>query len=614
MIIGTAGHIDHGKTSLVRALTGVDTDRLPEEKRRGITIELGFAPLALDHAETVGIVDVPGHEAFIRTMLAGATGVDLGLLVIAADEGVMPQTREHLAILTLLGVTNGVVALTKRDLVQDDDWMALVHDDVATLLRGSPLEGAPVVETSVTSGDGVEMLRSVLRERVLAIPERARDDLFRMPIDRAFTVKGTGTVVTGTVWSGSVSAETHLRLFPLDQPVRARGFESHGAQRSTIAPGHRAAIALAGVDLAEVARGAMLVEDAAWVATRVLRADVALLPGVERPLRPREWVRLHLGTSEVGARVVALGGALEGGERRGVRVVLDAPMVARAGDRFVIRRTSPPATIGGGVILDPSPPRRRARPWPPSLSAIERLGLLVDESGNEGLAEETLCVRLGLRVSDSAHTVDVSGDLVRVAGRVFRRATLEAGVRRVEEAVASYHRDHPLEEWASVSWIRATVPIGDVLSQESLHRAVTNGVLEQGAGGVRRVGWSLNLSPTAQAFRGWLVERLALSGNEPPSVLELRGEREGNDPVPLLRILEREGLVVQVEPDRYYAVDVVTELVRRLRSGMIGGRPYSPGELRELLGTSRKYLIPFLEYCDRQRITERGISGRVLGQ
>ena len=312
MIIGTAGHIDHGKTSLVRALTGVDTDRLPEEKRRGITIELGFAPLALDHAATVGIVDVPGHEAFIRTMLAGATGVDLGLLVIAADEGVMPQTREHLAILTLLGVTNGVVALTKRDLVQDDDWMALVHDDVATLLRGSPLEGAPVVETSVTSGDGVEMLRSVLRERVLAIPERARDDLFRMPIDRAFTVKGTGTVVTGTVWSGSVAAETHLRLFPLDQPVRARGFESHGAQRSTIAPGHRAAIALAGVDLADVARGAMLVEDAAWVATRVLRADVALLPGVERPLRPREWVRLHLGTSDVGARVVALGGRWKG--------------------------------------------------------------------------------------------------------------------------------------------------------------------------------------------------------------------------------------------------------------------------------------------------------------
>ncbi|MDP1858808.1 MAG: selenocysteine-specific translation elongation factor [Gemmatimonadaceae bacterium] len=613
MIIGTAGHIDHGKTSLVRALTGVDTDRLPEEKRRGITIELGFAPLALDHASTVGIVDVPGHEAFIRTMLAGATGVDLGLLVIAADEGVMPQTREHLAILTLLGVTNGVVALTKRDLVQDDDWMALVHDDVATLLRGSPLEGAPVVETSVTSGDGVEMLRSVLRERVLAIPERARDDLFRMPIDRAFTVKGTGTVVTGTVWSGSVSAETHLRLFPLDQPVRARGFESHGAQQSTIAPGYRAAIALAGVDLADVARGAMLVEDAAWVATRVLRADVALLPGVERPLRPREWVRLHLGTSEVGARVVALGGALEGGERRGARVVLDAPLVARAGDRFVIRRTSPPATIGGGVILDPSPPRRRARPWPPGLSAVERLGLLVDESGSEGLAERTLCVRLGLRARDGAHTVDASGDLVRVAGRVFRQSTVEAGVRRVEEAVASYHREHPLEEWASVSWIRATVAIGDVLSQESLHRAVANGVLEQGAGGVRRVGWSLNLSPTAQAFRAWLLDRLALSANEPPSVSELRGEREGNDPVPLLRILEKEGLVVQVEPDRYYAFDVVTELVRRLRSGMLVGRPYLPGELRDILGTSRKYLIPFLEYCDRQRITERGSSGRVLG-
>ncbi|MEO7510697.1 MAG: selenocysteine-specific translation elongation factor, partial [Gemmatimonadaceae bacterium] len=347
MIIGTAGHIDHGKTSLVRALTGVETDRLPEEKRRGITIELGFAPLALGDAGTVGIVDVPGHEAFIRTMLAGATGVDVGLLVIAADEGVMPQTREHLAILSLLGVSRGVVALTKRDAVDDDDWMALVHEDVRALLAGTPLEGCPVVETSVTTGDGVERLREALREQVHATPARAGDDLFRMPIDRAFSVRGTGTVVTGTVWSGSVDASTPLRLFPLDRPVRARGLQSHGAAQPAIAPGNRAAIALAGVDLDDVNRGAMLVQDAAWVASRYWRGEVALLPDVDRAIRPREWVRLHLGTSEVGARLVALGGTVNGSERRGVRIVLDAPLVARAGDRFVIRRASPLATIGG---------------------------------------------------------------------------------------------------------------------------------------------------------------------------------------------------------------------------------------------------------------------------
>ncbi|HUO52808.1 MAG TPA: selenocysteine-specific translation elongation factor, partial [Gemmatimonadaceae bacterium] len=262
MILGTAGHVDHGKTALVKALTGVDTDRLAEEKRRGITIELGFAPLAIG-GRTLGVADVPGHEAFVRTMLAGATGVDLALLVVAADEGVMPQTREHLAILSLLGTRGGVVALTKCDLA-DADWRALVRDDLRALLAGTPLAGAAIVETSALTGAGLDALREAIAAAADALPARDAADHFRLPVDRAFTVKGTGTVVTGTVWSGTLAADGTVRVLPLERDARVRGIETHGAPASAALPGSRAAIALSGVDVGDVARGATLVTGAGW--------------------------------------------------------------------------------------------------------------------------------------------------------------------------------------------------------------------------------------------------------------------------------------------------------------------------------------------------------------
>jgi selenocysteine-specific elongation factor len=349
VILGTAGHIDHGKTSLVRALTGVDTDRLPEEKRRGITIELGFAPLVLDEPEfngTLGVVDVPGHDAFVRTMLAGATGVDLALLVIAADEGVMPQTREHLAILTLLGVRGGAVALTKSDLV-DTDWMALVDDDVRRLLAHSALDGAPIVPCSATTGAGLAELRRALAVAAAAVPARDAGDLTRMPLDRAFSMKGTGTVVTGTLWSGAIDRESTVRLFPSGRTARVRSLQSHGAAVERGFPGTRVAVALAGVDREEVAHGGVLVSaDDPWRESIVLRADVALLDDVKAP-GVRTRLRLHLGTSEVGARLISASGGVGAGAIHPVRVALDHPVVARAGDRFVLRVTSPAMTIGG---------------------------------------------------------------------------------------------------------------------------------------------------------------------------------------------------------------------------------------------------------------------------
>ncbi|MDQ4080436.1 MAG: selenocysteine-specific translation elongation factor, partial [Gemmatimonadota bacterium] len=360
MILGTAGHVDHGKTALVRALTGVDTDRLEEEKRRGITIDLGFAPLRLADDLTLGVVDVPGHEAFVRNMVAGATGIDLALLVVAADEGVMPQTREHLNILRLLGVRGGVVALSKCDLV-DAEWLELVQEDVRGALAGTPLADAPLVPTSVVSGDGIPAVRDAILRVATALPHRESDDLFRMPIDRVFTLKGTGTVVTGTVWSGALARDVMVRVLPQGHVVRVRGLQSHGAPVPTVSTGMRAAIALAGVEVGDLRRGQVLVADEVWSPSAVLLGHVEMLPSARQAVGPRHRLRFHLGTADVGARVIAAGGSLRPGGRDAARIVLDEPVIARAGDRFVLRGETPVVTVGGGVIDDPAPLGRRAR-------------------------------------------------------------------------------------------------------------------------------------------------------------------------------------------------------------------------------------------------------------
>jgi len=376
VILGTAGHIDHGKTTLVHRLTGVDTDRLPEEKRRGITIELGFAPLDLGDAGTIGVVDVPGHEAFVRTMVAGATGVDIALLVVAADEGIMPQTREHVAILDLLGVHTGVIALTKVDLV-DEEWLALVEEEVREA-TGSTLPDAPIVATSAKTGKGVDVLRAALVDVARRVAPRSDDDLFRLPVDRSFSVKGTGTVVTGTVWSGRLDRDESVRILPTNAVARARGIQTHGRAAQAAVPGARTAVALVGVEPADVPRGSVLVNDAAWRTTTLARADVSVLPGVAASLRPRTRVRFHVGTSEVGARVVAR--VVTEGRPFAARLAFDEPVVLRGGDRFVLRTTSPLNTIGGGVITDPYPPRR-PRVWEPGLTPAARLELMVSEAG-----------------------------------------------------------------------------------------------------------------------------------------------------------------------------------------------------------------------------------------
>ena len=462
MILGTAGHIDHGKTALVRALTGVDTDRLPEEKRRGITIELGFAPLRLEGVETIGVVDVPGHEAFVRTMLAGATGVDLALVVIAADEGVMPQTREHLAILQLLGVTRAIVALTKCDLV-DEEWRELVTEDVRALLADTPFAAAPIIPTSAATGEGLDALRAAIVSAAHAVPARAADDLFRMPVDRAFTIKGTGTVVTGTVWSGRLTREATVRVLPSERVVRVRGLQTHGVQVPVAEPGHRTAVALAGIDVSDVGRGSFLVADSAWRPTTVLRAEVVLLDDAPRALRPRTAVRFHIGTADVGARVVVPNGTLAPGDRQFARVMLAEPVVLRAGDRFVLRSASPAATIGGGIVIDPFA-SRRARPWAAASHAPpeQRLMLALDEAGDSGIDTATLPVRLGVAPADVAELVRGT-DTLQLGGRLYAPDIAASLAERLVRLLDEGHRARPLEPGLSLQEVRSRLAVAPEL-------------------------------------------------------------------------------------------------------------------------------------------------------
>ena len=612
MIVGTAGHIDHGKTALVRALTGIDTDRLPEEKRRGITIDLGFAPLDLPNVGVAGVVDVPGHEAFVRTMLAGATGIDLALLVIAADEGVMPQTREHLAILGLLGIRGGVVALTKSDLVEPD-WLDLVRLDVADVLAGTAMADAPMVATSVVTGAGLPALREALAAAAADVSARRDDDVFRMPIDRVFTIRGTGTVITGTVWSGSIGRDDVVRVMPDDKTVRVRGLQAHGTAIDRAKPGTRLAVALAGIDHDALTRGAVLVSEGGWHASRVLRADLTLLGNTVAALSPRASVRFHLGTTEVGARVVTPGGALSPGETKPGRVVLDAPVVVRAGDRFVIRGGSPVSTLGGGVVVDPHPAHRRARPWTAQHDSFDaRLSLALREAGGEGLGIADLPVRLGASPSEVAACLERHKDVLCIGARIFDRAYRDELVSSLAEAVARHHQRNPLDAGVLLQTIRARVVGRSELLDEAVRTAVISGHLETIENGlVRRTGWRPTLSNDQTDLKATLAGALRTAGPEPPSLGELSAAH-GPSVVPIIRMLEREGTIVPVESDRYYDAGALTDLVDRLRNGMIGGREYTPSELRDVIGLSRKYLIPFLEYCDRRGITERRSTGRVL--
>lgn len=616
MIVGTAGHIDHGKTALVRALTGVDTDRLPEEKRRGITIDLGFAPLSLEGVGTVGVVDVPGHEDFVRSMLVGATGVDVGLLVVAADEGIMPQTREHLLILDLLKIPRIVVALTKSDLV-DPEWLALVRAEVEALFAGS-IEPVTVVACSSRTGAGIGELRAALSEALRSVSPRAADDLFRLPVDRAFSIRGTGTVVTGTIWSGELRADATVRVLPGGKAARARRIELHGATAERAHAGGRAAIAVAGLDVGDVPRGSVLVTDEAWQATSMFEALVGLAADLTDRISPRTELRVHAGTSEVGARISFAEAESESDSPSLARITTDGPIVLRGGDRFVIRLPAPLRTIGGGVVLDPYA-RRRAMPvLSPDLletlplEPVTRFRFLLEAESTRGISIRDVPVRVGCAPADMSKLIETTKVHVG-AHNLFPPQAVEQVMATVQRIVAEYEIKSPLSAGVPNRTLREGLHVDDELADITIREMERGGAIEARGPVLRRRGWVPSPSLIDIEISNRLAHDICAAGREPPSVGELV-VRYGNSVPGLLHYLERQSRVVQVETERYYDRDAVEALIARLRGGLAPGRVYGPAQLKDILGFSRKYLIPFLEFCDRIGVTERREEGRTLRQ
>jgi selenocysteine-specific elongation factor len=602
MILGTAGHIDHGKTALVHALTGVDTDRLPEEKARGITIALGFAPLLVPGVGTVGVVDVPGHEAFVRTMLAGASGVDLALLVVAADDGVMPQTREHLQILALVGVLRLIVALTKADLV-DADLTDLVAADVADALAPTPFAGAPIVPCSARTGAGLEALRAAIAEAAHTIAARDPDDLFRLPLDRAFSVRGAGTVVTGTVWSGSIAPADAVVVHPGALASRVRSVESHGAAVARGTAGHRVAIALPDLTRDALTHGGVVVRAGdAWRPTTTWRADAALSSDAPA-VTPRTRLRLHLGTVEVGARLVGIPSETAPWRSHPVRVVLDHPVIARAGDRFVLRAASPVRTIGGGTVTDPDPRGSRPRPFPhASASVAERLGWIVDEADAFGLPLEELPIRLGIAPGDAARLIARPRHAVVLADRLFGDDVRAALRGRLVSRVSAHHAAEPMSPGLPIDQGRTVMSAHAALFAHVLDDLVAKGKLTVTKGIIARAGFTPRADDPAALDA--IVATLRSAGREPPDVAEL-SVRYGVDTLQWLRLLERQKRVVAVTRDRFYERESLETLLRQLRGATEGLERATASQVRESIGLSRKFLIPLLEYCDAIGISRR---------
>jgi selenocysteine-specific elongation factor len=623
LILGTAGHIDHGKTSLVRALTGIDTDRLKEEKERGITIELGFAHMELPGEILLGIVDVPGHERFVRSMVAGVGGMDLVMLVIAADEGVMPQTREHLEICQLLGVKKGLVALTKNDMV-DGDWLGLVCEEVRDYLGGTFLEGAAIVPVSSRTGAGLEELKGALTELAKTVCEKEAEGPFRLPVDRVFTMTGFGTVVTGTLVAGEIAVGDEVEILPAGRSCRVRGIQSHGSKEERAAAGQRVAVNLQGVDHSEVERGAVVVPRGVYRTTRAVDARLENLPSSSGSLKHRARLRLHSATYEVPAQVILLDrDVLEPGDSAFVQLRLKSPVLLLPGDPFVLRSYSPRATVGGGVVLDPAPPRRRRR----SEAALELLNaldggtdgdkarLLINESLYTGLPQEELLLRSGLPAKrmEAALTPLLSAGEAVLALRepriILSRGAFDGLKGHLLKEIEGYLADNPMKEGIGKEELKGRLPrrsnprfFGALLmALEKEGKALIDRDLVKLAGRER----SANAD---QAGLGAKIADMIIGGGiEPPTMRELCDALNCGEKEVLAHLgpMIREGGVVKIKNDLFYAREPLAAIREKLVARLKETGEINPGEFRELTGLSRKFTIPLLEYFDSEKVTIR---------
>jgi selenocysteine-specific elongation factor len=615
VIIGTAGHIDHGKTALVRALTGIDTDRLKEEKERGISIDLGFAHLDLSEHVRLAFIDVPGHERFIKNMLAGVGGIDLVLFVIAADESIKPQTREHFDICMLLGIRNGIVVLTKADLV-DSELLELVRLEADEFVRGSFLEGAPVLAVSSATGAGISELRKEIAKMAASTREKDASQYFRLPIDRAFTMHGFGGIVTGTLVAGSVRLEDEVELYPAGRRVRVRGIQVHGAQVTRALAGQRTALNLTGVDLADLRRGMVLAEAGRFHATQQIDCSFQLLASA-KPLKHRAPVHFHAGTAEVEAEMRRLRSTepLEPGSREYARFLLKEPVLILPGDRFIVRMFSPVVTIGGGTVLDIAAPRRAA---PDRLriletaSAADRIALLVSES-RYGLGMPELAARTGLLESDIRKAV-AAGPLIFLDSPHFwllDPAWVAAQSEAIHEHLKRFHRQNPLLAGVSKEELRSRLlPAAPPWLMDALLRRSKTLALQGET--VHLASHKIALKQDETEATGRIESAFRAAGLAVPSLQEVlaRSGVEASRARTLLQMLFRDKRLVRVSDELVFHASAIQSLRELLLKKK--GRRFAVPEFKDWTGISRKYAIPLLEYLDRERITRRDGDARVV--
>src|SRR6266849_6345873 len=628
-VIGTAGHVDHGKSTLIRALTGIDPDRLQEEKERGMTIDLGFAWLRLPNNVEVSIVDVPGHERFIHNMLAGVGGIDIALLVVAADEGVMPQTREHVAILDLLGISNGVVALTKRDLV-DDEWLDLVQADVEDFLSTTSLRGVPIVPCSATTGEGLDVLRDVIQgllDRERMRPNTGRP---RLPIDRVFTVAGFGTVVTGTLIDGELHLGQELEVQPGGLKARVRGLQSHRKKLEAIPAGTRTAVNLGGLAVEDLRRGQVLGAPGTLKATRALDARLRLIRDA-RPLRHNAEVSFHTGAAETLGKLSLLDrDELQPGDEAWVQVRLQDPVALARGDLFILRLPSPSMTVGGGTVVEPHARRHRRR----QANILQQLEVLAQGTPEEIVLErirsrepidvDSLVQRTGLAAAEAkaavVHLVEASEVLLldqtngssRIEGRAFVVST--PGWQRLTDQVTAllgnFHRTYPLRRGLPKEELRTRLGAEPKLFVRELERLTFQGTAAEDGPFVRLASHAVRFSPEQERQTARLLGVLREAGIAPPDRSDLEADLGLSSE--LVDALIAQGRLVEVAAGLLYERDALSAIVARIRADIEANGPRTVAQIRDLLDASRKFALALVNYTDEHKITRRVGDERVL--
>jgi selenocysteine-specific elongation factor len=628
IILGTAGHIDHGKSTLVKALTGTDPDRLKEEKERGITLDLGFASLDLPGGNRLGIVDVPGHEGLIKNMLAGVGGIDIVMLVIAADEGIMPQTREHLAICDLLRVKKGLIVLTKMDVVEKD-WLGLVQDEVREFVKGSFLEKSPLVPLSSKTGENLPTLIQELAKLASEVTPKSSNGILRLPIDRVFTMKGFGTVITGTLLSGTISTEQEVEILPKGIKTKVRGIQSHNQSTQRSVAGQRTAVNLQGIEKDQLSRGDIIVNAGFFAPTKALDAKLELLAQAPRGLKTGSRIRFYNTTQEATGRITILGAnELAPGEEAFVQLRFEQPVIVQHGDRYILRFYSPMETLGGGMVLDPHPRRHKQATMQESLKNLgalekgtleEKLALFISGKGLGGAEESELIGTMAADkqdISSALSSLSQKKNVLRADNLYVHLAQLAALEKKVQDLINRFHKDNPLKPGLDKEELKGMLKMR--LSAKVLNMGIEGLLkkkqLEADGQKLKVPGFKAARGAVNDEVKNRIVLAIKKGGTQPPIREELPAlfSISDKDAKDLLKLLADEGRTVRINDSLHLDKDIVEAIRAELRKYLEKKKEITMAEFRDLAKTSRKFAVPLMEYFDSQKLTQRVGDKRML--